>query len=89
VYERYGYLIDPHTAVGMGAARKAGRGDERIVCLSTAHPAKFPEAVRKATGVDPEIPARLAAALEGEERYEVLGRDLELVKAYVSASIVP
>jgi threonine synthase len=88
VYERYGYLSDPHTAVGIGAARKAGRDSERIVCLSTAHPAKFPDAVRKAIGVEPEIPERLAAALEGEERFERLSNDLELVKAYVSASIV-
>jgi threonine synthase len=87
VHERYGYLIDPHTAVGFGAARKAGRADERIVCLSTAHPAKFPDAVRKATGVEPPMPDRLAAALEGEERYERLGNDLEVVKAFVSASI--
>jgi threonine synthase len=88
VYERYDYLIDPHTAVGIGAARKVGRDGEHIICLSTAHPAKFPDAVRKATGVEPEIPERLAAALEGEERFERLGNDLELVKAFVSASIV-
>jgi threonine synthase len=88
IYERYGYLIDPHTAVGIGAARKVGRDGERIVCLSTAHPAKFPDAVRKATGVEPPIPDRLAAALEGEERFEVLENNLEEVKAYVSASIV-
>jgi threonine synthase len=86
VYERYDYLIDPHTAVGIGAARKVGRDDERIVCLSTAHPAKFPEPVRKATGIEPPVPERLAAALEGEERYEVLSNDLDLVKSYVSAN---
>jgi len=86
VYERYGYLVDPHTAVGIGAARKAGRDAERIVCLSTAHPAKFPDAVRKATGVDPPVPERLAAALEGEERYDVLENNLEMLKSYVSAN---
>jgi len=85
-YERYGYLIDPHTAVGLGAARRVGWDGERIVCLSTAHPAKFPDAVRKATGVEPEIPERLAAALEGEEHFERLSNDLDLVKAYVSAN---
>jgi threonine synthase len=88
VYERYDYLIDPHTAVGIGAARKVGRDGERIVCLSTAHPAKFPDAVHKATGVEPEVPQRLATALEGEERFERLGNDLELVKAFVSASVI-
>jgi threonine synthase len=89
VYERYGYLIDPHTAVGVGGARKAARDGERIVCLATAHPAKFPEAVQKATGVAPPIPERLAAALEGDERYDVLQNDVELVKGYVSAKTRP
>ena len=56
------------------------------MCLSTAHPAKFPDAVRKATGVDLEIPERLVAALDGEERYEVLANDLAVVKAYVRAN---
>jgi threonine synthase len=86
VYEQYGYLIDPHTAVGVGAARRAGRDDERIVCLSTAHPAKFPDAVRKATGIEPPIPERLAAALEGDERYEVMANDVDEVKAYVASA---
>ena len=73
-------------AVGIGAADKVGRDGERIVCLSTAHPAKFPDAVRKATGIDPPVPERLAAALNGEERYEVLENNLEEVKVYVSAN---
>jgi threonine synthase len=86
VYERYGYLIDPHTAVGIGAARRVGREGERIVALATAHPAKFPDAVRQATGIDPPVPERLAAALDGDERFEVMGNELEEVKAYVSAN---
>ena len=86
VHERYGYLVDPHTAVGIGAARKVGRDGEPIVCLSTAHPAKFPDAVVRAIGVAPPIPERLAVALEGEERFEVLENNLEEVKGYVSAN---
>jgi threonine synthase len=86
VHERYGYVIDPHTAVGVGAAWKERREGERIVCLSTAHPAKFPDAVRQATGIEPEIPERLAAALEGEERYDRLENDLDLVKDYLNAN---
>ncbi|HEX4820246.1 MAG TPA: threonine synthase [Acidimicrobiales bacterium] len=85
VYERYGYLADPHTAVGIGAAWKLRRDGERVVCLSTAHPSKFPDAVRKATGIDPPIPDRLAAALGGEEEYETLDNDLDAVKARVRA----
>ena len=87
VYERYGYLSDPHTAVGIGAAARVGRDGERIVCLSTAHPAKFPDAVRKATGVDPPIPDRLAAALEGDEEYDVLPFDLDAVKTHIRALV--
>ena len=83
VYDRYGYLADPHTAVGIGAARTVARDDERVVCLSTAHPAKFPDAVRKATGIDPPIPERLAAVLDGDERYDVLANDLTTVKTVV------
>jgi threonine synthase len=57
------------------------------MCLSTAHPAKFPDAVRKATGIDPPIPERLAAALDGDERYEVMANDLEQVKAFVQGNM--
>ena len=57
-YERHGRLLDPHTAVGLAAARRA-RGDETVpmVVLATAHPAKFPDAVEAATGVRPGLPA--------------------------------
>ncbi len=55
--------------------------------MSTAHPAKFPDAVARATGVEPPIPERLAAALEGEERYDVVGNDLRAVEAVVRAAV--
>src|SRR5581483_3769875 len=86
VYERHGYLVDPHTAVGIGAARKAARPDERVVCLSTAHPAKFPDAVRRAIGEDPPVPDRLAAVLDAEERFDVLPDDVAAVKSYVRST---
>jgi len=83
-WERYGYLIDPHTAVAIGAAERRRRDpEESIVCLSTAHPAKFPDAVARATGLEPPIPERLAAALDGDERFDVVGNDLEAVEAAV------
>ena len=50
VYEHHGMLLDPHTAVGLGAARTMSVGATPMVCLATAHPAKFPDAVEKATG---------------------------------------
>lgn len=83
-YERYGYIVDPHTAVGIGAARAVAREGERVVCLATAHPAKFPDAVRAAIGVDPDVPDRLAAVLDGDEQFEVLANDVDLVKGFVA-----
>ncbi|MGI8663406.1 MAG: threonine synthase [Acidimicrobiales bacterium] len=87
VWDDHGYLIDPHTAVGIGAARRLRRHGEQIVCLSTAHPAKFPDAVEQATGVRPAIPPVLAAALERPERYEVLGADVRLVQEFIRSAV--
>ncbi|NKB48178.1 MAG: threonine synthase [Alphaproteobacteria bacterium] len=76
-------LVDPHTAVGLGAVRQmAADGTQRIV-LATAHPAKFPDAVEKAAGVRPELPAHLADLFEREERCDTLANDLATVQAYV------
>jgi threonine synthase len=88
VYERTGTLVDPHTAVGIGAAR-ACRHDPAVpmVCLATAHPAKFPDAVEQATGVRPALPHRLADLLDRPERYDVLPADLAQVQAYVAAAV--
>jgi threonine synthase len=84
VYERMGMLLDPHTAVGLGAAR-AGRRDRDIpmVTLATAHPAKFPDAVEKATGVRPPLPPHLAELLDRPEQFVELPNDLSAVQQYV------
>ena len=81
-----GALIDPHSAVGVQAGR-ACRRDKAVplVTLSTAHPAKFPEAVEQATGVRPALPARLAGLLEKPERFEVLPNDIGRVMDFVRA----
>jgi threonine synthase len=75
-------VVDPHTAVAATAARKAAP-DEDIVVLATAHPAKFPDAVEKATGVRPELPERLRFILTAPERYDTLPNDLRALKDYV------
>ena len=88
VHERTGMLVDPHTAVGIGAARARRRDpDVPMVCLATAHPAKFPDAVEAATGTRPELPDRLAHLLAGEERYEVLPADLAAVRSHVERCV--
>ena len=49
-----GYVLDPHTAVGVHAGRRLAGGEAPVVCLATAHPAKFGDAVRRAIGQDPQ-----------------------------------
>ena len=83
-FERRGYLADPHTAVGLAAARRLGLGRRRpVVCLATAHPAKFPDAVERATGQRPPLPHRLADLLERREHYDVLPDDVDVVRGHL------
>ncbi|MCF8496531.1 MAG: threonine synthase [Alphaproteobacteria bacterium] len=79
-----GYILDPHTAVGMKAAQRlAGEGQLRVVTLACAHPAKFPDAVADATGVIPVLPPCLGDLMSREERFTILPNDVESVKAFV------
>ena len=86
VHRRTGMMIDPHTAVGVGAATAARRDPEvPLVVLATAHPAKFPDAVERACGRRPELPERLADLAERPERCAMLDNDLAAVQRYVAA----
>jgi threonine synthase len=79
-----GELVDPHTAVGIRVGRQCRRDPATpLVCLATAHPGKFPEAVQRATGVTPTLPARLADLHERAERFDVLPNDLGAIKAHI------
>ncbi len=82
-----GRLIDPHTAVALHAAYGMGRRAGPLVVLSTAHPAKFPDAVAKATGLAPALPARLSGLYERPERCETLPNDKALVRAHIEAKL--
>jgi threonine synthase len=82
VHAETNLLIDPHTATGTAAARAVG-GDRTVVTLATAHPAKFPEAVHRATGIIPELPAHLADLFDRPEKIVDLPADLETVRAHV------
>ncbi len=78
------YLMDPHTACGWVALKKAGRGGGAPgVVLSTAHPAKFPDAMEDITGKRPVLPDRLSALMTDEERFASLPNDLAAVKQFV------
>ncbi|HEY2617470.1 MAG TPA: threonine synthase, partial [Acetobacteraceae bacterium] len=86
VHQTSGYLADPHTAIGIAAAHAnpAGQGVPTAV-MATAHPAKFPEAIERATGLHPALPPRLADLFDRPERYTVLPNDLAAVEAQVRA----
>jgi threonine synthase len=89
VYADTGLQIDPHTATATAAARRLG-ADHPIVTLSTAHPAKFPDAVEQATGVCPSLPSHLADLFDRSERTQTLPNDLATVEEFVrSVSRVP
>jgi threonine synthase len=82
-----GYLADPHTAIGTAAAMAVPPSDPAIpmVVAATAHPAKFPDAVRRATGIEAPLPLRLADLYERPERYTRLPAELHAVEAFVRA----
>lgn len=86
VYARTGMLIDPHTAVGVAAARKVGRVSPMVV-LATAHPAKFGDAVEKATGQRPALPAHMHDLFERPERYDVLPNDFSTIRSYIETAL--
>lgn len=89
-WENCGELIDPHTACGLFAARNAGIDAAiPVVTLATAHPAKFPEAVERATGQRPSLPARVGDLFDREEKYASLAGEYEAVADYVAAHAAP
>jgi len=93
-WESAGELLDPHTAIGIHAARAfAASGDVAadvpVVTLATAHPAKFPEAVERSTGHRPGLPDRVGDLFEREERCVDLAGDYDTVAAYVAGLAAP
>jgi len=79
-------VVDPHTAVGIGAARKLGL-EKNCVVLSTAHPCKFPQAIEDAISKTENLPDSLNYVYDRKEKFELLPNDIEKVKGYVMNSI--
>ncbi len=83
--EKAGHVIDPHSAIGLAAARAADLpADVPVVTLATAHPAKFPDAVERATGVRPSLPSRIGGLFDRAEQFDVLPATPDAIKAYVA-----
>lgn len=89
-WDAAGELLDPHTAIGLHAAQVTGIDPAvPVVTLATAHPAKFREAVERATGHRPALPARIGDLFEREERLIELSGDYAAIAEYVAARAVP
>jgi len=89
VFNNTDYLLDPHTAIGVLAARNK-RKDMSIpmVCLGTAHPAKFPEAVEKSgVSATAELPTHMSTLMSQEERYHVEDNDLVKLQTYIADNL--
>ncbi len=84
VRKRYGETLDPHSAVGFGVAQQHRRDPAiPMVVLAPAHPAKFPDAVQKATGERPKLPPRLSDLLTRTERVDGLANDVTALKEMI------
>ena len=83
-YETKGELIDPHTATGIAASLvNENNTDTNTVCLATAHPAKFPNAIKDSVGFSPEVPKQLKRIFQKEEKFTVLPNDFGEVKNFI------
>ncbi len=86
IYDEHQILVDPHTAVGIGAAKKLGL-EKNCVVLSTAHPCKFPKAIEDAVSKVEKLPESLKYVYDRDEKFDVLPNNIEKVKEYVMNSI--
>ncbi|MBE1237964.1 threonine synthase [Phaeovibrio sulfidiphilus] len=87
LYDATGEILDPHSAIGVMAGREVGHRDEGtpMVALATAHPAKFPDAVREALGFEPEVPRVIRDIMDRPERITELPNDLDALKSHLRA----
>ena len=86
INDEHQMVVDPHTAVGIGAVRKLGL-EKNCVVLSTAHPCKFPKAIEDAISKTENLPESLKYVYDRKEKFILLSNDIEKVKKYVMSSI--
>ena len=80
--DKYNFILDPHTATAVGAAKKINDDSENLI-LSTAHPYKFLETIKMATSKEIKIPSQLSNTLDKKEKYDILENNLLKVKNYI------
>ena len=87
IYSKSNFILDPHTATAVGAAKKTSNLSETVV-LGTAHPYKFLETVKMATGKEVQSPIQLSKIVDKEEKYDILENDILKIKNYILEKIV-
>ncbi|RLB69654.1 MAG: threonine synthase [Deltaproteobacteria bacterium] len=87
-FKQTGYVLDPHTAIGIAVAENFRNSDYPTVCLATAHPAKFGDTVKQATGLEPVLPAAFQGLETREKKFVTLSADKEVIKDYISSNSI-
>ena len=86
VYKKFDIILDPHTAIGYGAFDKVNLKGNNVV-LATAHPCKFPDAIKKAINFNAELPDELKFILNEKEKYDIIENDLNKIKKHIKERI--
>ena len=86
VHKKFNVVLDPHSAIGYGAFDKVNISGHNIV-LATAHPCKFPDAIKNAINFNAELPKELMYILNEKENYEIIDNDIVKVKKHIKERI--
>jgi threonine synthase len=86
VYEKFNIVLDPHTAIGYGALDKVSLEGNNIV-LATAHPCKFPDAIKRSLGINAKLPDDLSFIMDEKENYDIIDNNLEKIKQHIKEII--
>jgi len=84
-YVDAGYLLDPHTAIALGVAQERMKASAPMITLSTAHPAKLPDAIEAATGVLPKLPEWQGDLMSRKEHFKIIDNELEAIEKHIEA----
>ena len=86
VYKKFDVVLDPHSAIGYGAFDKVNISGNNIV-LATAHPCKFPDAIKNAINLNAELPKELIYILNEKENYKIIENNIDEVKKHIKERI--
>ena len=87
VYEKFNIVLDPHTAIGYGAFDKVNLKGNNVV-LATAHPCKFPDAIKRSININAKLPNELSFIMEDKEDYDIIENNLEKIKQHIKERIL-